>query len=180
MDTFRSKSKKTRDPLTARERQVLQLIADGKSTKDVPSLPGISVKTANLPARDSCKSWISTRTPAFCGTRVRRGIMQPDLWHSSPIQRLLHPALELPDEIGFIQAGILSVERSQHLSRCTDACGLYPSAMKSLRCRTAKALLENADNSVHLIYRQSVKNGCVQGGRKSSPPENHAASHAHR
>jgi DNA-binding CsgD family transcriptional regulator len=32
--------------LTPREREIIQLIADGKSTKDVASLLGISVKTA--------------------------------------------------------------------------------------------------------------------------------------
>lgn len=46
VEAFRSKSKRPKDPLTARERQVLQLIAEGKSTKDVASLLGISVKTA--------------------------------------------------------------------------------------------------------------------------------------
>ncbi len=34
------------DPLTSRERQVLQLIAEGKTTKEVASLLGVSVKTA--------------------------------------------------------------------------------------------------------------------------------------
>jgi DNA-binding NarL/FixJ family response regulator len=46
VQAFRSKAKRPKDPLTARERQVLQLIAEGKSTKDVASLLGISVKTA--------------------------------------------------------------------------------------------------------------------------------------
>jgi CheY-like chemotaxis protein len=45
---------------------------------------------------------------------------------------------------------------------------------------TAKALPENADNSVHPICRQSVKNSGFQGERKPAPPENRAASHAHR
>ena len=34
MEAFRNKSERPADPLTARERQVLQLIAEGKSTKD--------------------------------------------------------------------------------------------------------------------------------------------------
>jgi DNA-binding NarL/FixJ family response regulator len=34
------------NPLTARERQVLQLVAEGRSTKEVASVLGISVKTA--------------------------------------------------------------------------------------------------------------------------------------
>src|SRR5271156_1142960 len=46
MEAYRFKSAKPRDALTTRERQVLQLIAEGKSTKDVASVLGISVKTA--------------------------------------------------------------------------------------------------------------------------------------
>lgn len=42
----RSKSEGPVNPLTARERQVLQLVAEGKGTKDVASLLGVSVKTA--------------------------------------------------------------------------------------------------------------------------------------
>ena len=43
---YRSKSERPAHALTARERQVTQLIAEGKSTKDVASLLGVSVKTA--------------------------------------------------------------------------------------------------------------------------------------
>ena len=46
MAAYHSKSEIPTDPLTSRERQVLQLIAEGKSTKDVASLLGVSVKTA--------------------------------------------------------------------------------------------------------------------------------------
>lgn len=42
---YRSKSERPAHALTARERQVVQLIAEGKSTKDVASLLGVSVKT---------------------------------------------------------------------------------------------------------------------------------------
>ncbi len=35
------------DPLTRREREVLQLIAEGKSTKEVAAILGVSVKTAD-------------------------------------------------------------------------------------------------------------------------------------
>jgi DNA-binding CsgD family transcriptional regulator len=34
------------DRLTAREREIVQLVSEGKSTKEVASLLGISVKTA--------------------------------------------------------------------------------------------------------------------------------------
>src|SRR6266567_4366649 len=46
VEAYRTKSEMPSDPLTIRERQVLQLIAEGRSTKDVASLLGISVKTA--------------------------------------------------------------------------------------------------------------------------------------
>jgi len=36
----------SRDPLTRREREVLQLVAEGKSTKEVAAILGVSVKTA--------------------------------------------------------------------------------------------------------------------------------------
>jgi two-component system, NarL family, response regulator NreC len=45
MDAYRSTAGGNRT-LTSRERQVLQLIAEGKSTRDVASILGISVKTA--------------------------------------------------------------------------------------------------------------------------------------
>jgi two-component system response regulator NreC len=35
-----------RDPLSPREREVLQLVAEGRSTKDVAKVLGVSVKTA--------------------------------------------------------------------------------------------------------------------------------------
>lgn len=43
---YRSKSARPADPLSARERQVLQLIAEGKSNKEIAPLLGISIKTA--------------------------------------------------------------------------------------------------------------------------------------
>src|SRR5436309_8834667 len=46
VDAYLSKEATPPDPLTSRERQVLQLISEGKSTKDVACLLGISAKTA--------------------------------------------------------------------------------------------------------------------------------------
>jgi DNA-binding NarL/FixJ family response regulator len=43
---FLSKTGLPEDPLTLRERQVLQLISEGKSSKEIAALLGISVKTA--------------------------------------------------------------------------------------------------------------------------------------
>jgi len=46
IDAFLSKSEAAPDPLSPRERQVLQLIAEGKSTRQVAEMLGVSVKTA--------------------------------------------------------------------------------------------------------------------------------------
>src|SRR5438552_10692822 len=46
VDAYLSKTYVTTDPLSGRERQVLQLVGEGKSTKDIAVHLGISVKTA--------------------------------------------------------------------------------------------------------------------------------------
>jgi len=46
VQAFLSKNELPRDPLTSRERQVLQLIAEGKTTKEVAVILCITVKTA--------------------------------------------------------------------------------------------------------------------------------------
>ena len=46
VEAYRTKSDLPADPLSPREREVLQLVAEGKTTKEVASLLGISFKTA--------------------------------------------------------------------------------------------------------------------------------------
>jgi two-component system response regulator NreC len=46
VDAYLAKTDLPPDPLTLRERQVLQLVAEGKTTKEVAALLGVSVKTA--------------------------------------------------------------------------------------------------------------------------------------
>jgi DNA-binding NarL/FixJ family response regulator len=46
IDAYKYKTEVPDNPLSARERQVLQLIAEGKTTKQVALTLGISVKTA--------------------------------------------------------------------------------------------------------------------------------------
>ena len=45
VDAYRSRTALPRDPLSARERQVLQLIAEGKRTREMSEVLGISIKT---------------------------------------------------------------------------------------------------------------------------------------
>ena len=76
-ETFRTKSEKPEDPLTSRERQVLQLIAEGKSTKDVASLLGISVKTAESHRTRLMQKLDIHETASLVRYAVRRGIVEP-------------------------------------------------------------------------------------------------------
>ena len=76
-ETFRTKSENPKDPLTSRERQVLQLIAEGKSTKDVASLLGISVKTAESHRTRLMQKLDIHETASLVRYAVRRGIVEP-------------------------------------------------------------------------------------------------------
>jgi DNA-binding NarL/FixJ family response regulator len=77
MEAYRSKSEKPKDPLTSRERQLLQLIAEGKSTRDAASLLGISVKTAETHRTRLMKKLDIHETASLVLYAVRRGIVQP-------------------------------------------------------------------------------------------------------
>jgi two-component system response regulator NreC len=77
MEAYRAKSEKPRDLLTARERQVLQLVAEGKSTKDVASVLGISVKTAESHRTRLMQKLDIHETASLVLYAVRRGIVQP-------------------------------------------------------------------------------------------------------
>jgi len=77
VEAYRSKSAAPIDPLTARERQVLQLIAEGKSTKDAASLLGISVKTAESHRMRLMQKLDIHETASLVRYAVRRGLIQP-------------------------------------------------------------------------------------------------------
>ena len=77
MVAYRSKSEKSRDPLTTRERQVLQLIAEGKSTRDAASVLGISVKTAESHRTRLMQKLDIHETASLVLYAVRRGIVRP-------------------------------------------------------------------------------------------------------
>jgi|SRR5882724_211264 len=77
VEAYRSKSEKPENPLTVRERQVLQLIAEGKSTKDTASLLGISVKTAESHRMRLMRKLDIHETASLVRYAVRRGMVQP-------------------------------------------------------------------------------------------------------
>lgn len=77
MEAYNSKSETSKNPLTPRERQVLQLIAEGKSTKDVASLLGISVKTAESHRTRLMQKLDIHETASLVLYAVRHGIVQP-------------------------------------------------------------------------------------------------------
>jgi two-component system, NarL family, response regulator NreC len=77
MEAYRSKRERPADPLTVRERQVLQLIAEGKSTKDTASLLGISTKTAESHRMRLMQKLDIHETASLVRYAVRRGLVEP-------------------------------------------------------------------------------------------------------
>jgi two-component system response regulator NreC len=77
VDAYLSKSSLPDDPLSAREHEVLQLIAEGKSTKDVAALLGISVKTAESHRSRLMQKLDIHETASLVRYAVRRGLVQP-------------------------------------------------------------------------------------------------------
>src|SRR5580692_1884007 len=77
VEAYRSKTEKPENRLTLRERQVLQLIAEGKSTKDTASLLGISAKTAESHRMRLMRKLDLHETASLVRYAVRRGLVQP-------------------------------------------------------------------------------------------------------
>jgi DNA-binding NarL/FixJ family response regulator len=73
---YLSKTELPVDPLTSRERQVLQLVGEGKSTKDVASLLGISVKTAESHRARLMRKLDIHETASLVRYAIRRGLVQ--------------------------------------------------------------------------------------------------------
>jgi len=73
---YLSKSEQPYDPLTNRERQVLQLIAEGKTTKEIAVILGVSVKTAES-HRSSLMSKLDIHSTAeLVRYAIRRGLVE--------------------------------------------------------------------------------------------------------
>jgi DNA-binding NarL/FixJ family response regulator len=74
---YQAKTEALSNNLTSREREVLQLVAEGKTTKEVAQLLGISAKTA-----DSHRTRIMTKlgihdTAGLVRYAIRQGLIQP-------------------------------------------------------------------------------------------------------
>lgn len=65
------------DPLSGRERQVLQLVSEGKSTKSVAVHLGISVKTAGSHRTNLMKKLDIHETASLVRYAIRCGLIQP-------------------------------------------------------------------------------------------------------
>jgi DNA-binding NarL/FixJ family response regulator len=77
VEAYLSKTDVAVDPLTARERQVLQLISEGKSTKDVACLLGISAKTAESHRARLMQKLDIHELASLVRYAIRRGLTQP-------------------------------------------------------------------------------------------------------
>jgi two-component system, NarL family, response regulator NreC len=65
------------EPLTPRERQVLQLIAEGKTTKETAAVLDVSVKTAETHRTNLMEKLDIHSTAGLVRYAIRRGLLQP-------------------------------------------------------------------------------------------------------
>ncbi|HYK88811.1 MAG TPA: response regulator transcription factor [Acidobacteriota bacterium] len=77
VQAFLAKEDLPLDPLSSRERQVLQLICEGRSTKQVAGLLGISVKTAESHRTRLMQKLNIHETASLVRYAIRRGLVQP-------------------------------------------------------------------------------------------------------
>ena len=77
IDAYVNKREPVADPLSPRERQVLQLVAEGKTTKEVAVVLDISVKTADSHRTRLMKKLDIHETAGLVRYAIRRGIVEP-------------------------------------------------------------------------------------------------------
>jgi two-component system response regulator NreC len=76
VQAYLAKSDLPPDPLTPREREVLQLVAAGKTTKEVAGLLGISVKTAESHRTHIMQKLDASNTAGVVRYAIRQGLIQ--------------------------------------------------------------------------------------------------------
>ena len=77
VEAFLSKTALPTDPLTSRERQILQLIGEGKSSKEIAALLGISIKTAESHRTRLMRKLDIHEVASLVRYAIRRGLVQP-------------------------------------------------------------------------------------------------------
>jgi len=77
VDAYLSKTEVSPDPLSAREHQVIQLIVEGKSTRDIATMLGISVKTAESHRSRLMQKLDIHETASLVRYAIRRGLAEP-------------------------------------------------------------------------------------------------------
>ncbi len=76
VNAYMAKSELPPDPLTDRERQVLQLVAEGNTTKRIASLLGVSVKTAESHRTRMMQKLGIHETASLVRYAIRRGFIK--------------------------------------------------------------------------------------------------------
>jgi len=77
VDAYLSKEEEPKDPLTPRERQILQLVAEGKTTKAIGELLGITFKTAESHRNRIMKKLDIHQTAGLVRYAIRHGLVRP-------------------------------------------------------------------------------------------------------
>lgn len=77
VEAFLAKTDLPADPLTAQERRVLQLIAEGNRTKEIANILGISVKTAESHRTRIMDKLHIHEAAGLVRYAIRRGVIEP-------------------------------------------------------------------------------------------------------
>ena len=77
VQAYLAKTELPYDPQTPRERQVLQLIAEGKTTKETAAVLDVSVKTAETHRTNLMEKLDIHSTAGLVRYAIRRGLLQP-------------------------------------------------------------------------------------------------------
>ena len=77
VQAYLAKTELPYDPLTSRERQVVQLVAEGKTTKEIAVVLGIAVKTAETHRTKSMDKLDIHSAAGLVRYAIRRGLIQP-------------------------------------------------------------------------------------------------------
>jgi DNA-binding NarL/FixJ family response regulator len=77
VDAYVSGQRPDADPLAPRERQVLQLVAEGKTSKEIAAMMGLSVKTAESYRTRLMEKLEIHQTAGLVRYAIRNGIVEP-------------------------------------------------------------------------------------------------------